>query len=201
MVEVAALVLAAGSATRFLSEGRDGGSKVFALLDGRPLLAHVVATAAASRVAAIIVVTGHGAERASGALAGLDVALVHNPDFADGMASSIGAGLAAVRRGVEAVLILLADMPLVTHATLEALIATFDRERPDAVVPTHHGRRGNPVLISRSLFPALMRLTGDEGARRILADGRSRVLTCEVDDPGVLVDVDTREALAALKRI
>ena len=70
----------------------------------------------------------------------------------------------------------------------------------DAVVPVHEGRRGNPVLISRTLFPALHRLTGDEGARRILADGARRVLACPVDDPGVLVDVDTREALNALAK-
>ena len=126
--------------------------------------------------------------------------MVHNPRFAEGMAGSIVVGLAAVPETAEAVLVLLADMPRVAAATLDALIAAFDRDRPDAVVPVHEGRRGNPVLMSRTLFPALLRLTGDEGARRILADDHHRVLCCPLEDPGVLVDVDTRDALAALAR-
>ncbi len=200
MVEVAAIVLAAGRATRFAAGDERGESKVFVELEGRPLVAHVVATVAASRAAPVIVVSGRGAERAAAALTGLDVVLVHNPRFAEGMAGSIAAGLAAVPDAAEAILILLADMPRVAPATLETLIVAFDRERPDAVVPVHGDRRGNPVLISRSLFPALLRLSGDEGARRLLADGAHRVLSCPVDDPGVLVDVDTREALDALAR-
>ena len=198
MVEVAAVVLAAGRATRFAADGEQGDSKVYAELDGRPLVAHVVEAAASSRAAPIVVVTGRDAERATSALAGYAVEFVHNPLFAEGMASSIAAGLAAVPAGTEAVLVLLADMPRVAPATLDALIVAFGRERPDAVVPVHGGRRGNPVLIGRGLFPALMRLTGDEGARRILADGAHRVLSCAVDDPGVLLDVDTRAALDAL---
>ena len=199
MAEIAAIVLAAGRATRFAAdEGPESASKVFAILEGRPLLAHVVATAAASRAAPVVVVTGRGADRAAAALEGLDVVIAHNARFAEGMAGSLAAGLAAVPDTAEAAVVLLADMPRVARATLDALIAVFTRERPDAVVPVHGGRRGNPVLIARSLFPALLRLSGDEGARRILAEGSHRVLLCEVDDPGVLVDIDTRDALDAL---
>ncbi len=199
MVEVAAIVLAAGRGTRFADDEGEGG-KICARLEGRPLVVHVTATATVSRAAPIIVVTGRDAVRAEAALEGLDVVLVHNPRFAEGMAGSVAAGLGAVPDMADAVLVLLADMPRVMPATLDALIAAFDRERPDAVVPLHGGRRGNPVLIARALFPALLRLTGDEGARRILADDSCRVLGCPVDDPGVLVDVDTREALNALAR-
>lgn len=200
MVEVAAIVLAAGRATRFAEDEGHGGGKVFAELEGRALVAHVAAAAVESRAAPIIVVTGRGAERAPAALAGLDIVLVHNDRFAEGMAGSLATGLAAVPLAASAALVLLADMPRVKPATLDALIATFDRERPDAVVPVHERGWGNPVLISRALFPALLRLSGDEGARRILADGAHRVLSCRVDDPGVLFDVDTREALDALAR-
>ncbi len=200
MVEVAAIVLAAGRATRFSEGGGQGGSKVFAELEGRPLVAHVSATAAASRAAPVIVVTGRGAELMVTALAGHDAVLVHNPRYAEGMAGSIATGIAAVPKTAEAAIILLADMPRVAPATLDALIAAFEREQPDAVMPVHDERRGNPVLISRALFPALLRLGGDKGARRILADGAYRVLHCVVDDPGVLVDVDTREALDLLAR-
>lgn len=193
-------MLAAGRATRFSEGGGQGDSKVFAELDGRPLVSQVVATAMVSRAAPVIVVAGRGAEHMGPALAGLDAVLVHNPRYAEGMAGSIATGLAAVPKTAAAALILLADMPRVAPATLDALIAAFERERPDAVVPVHGKRRGNPVLISRALFPALLALGGDEGARRILADGNHRVLQCVVDDPGVLVDIDTREALAALAR-
>lgn len=200
MVEVAAIVLAAGRATRFAAGGTEGESKVLARLDGRPLLAHVVATVLASAASPVIVVTGRDAARVVDLLRGLAVACVHNPRFEEGMAGSIAAGVAAVPDTAEAALILLADMPRVATATLDQLVAVFERDRPDAVVPIHDGRRGNPVLLSRSLFPALQRLTGDQGARQILADGAYRVSSCPVSDPGVLVDIDTRAALDALAR-
>ena len=201
MAEVAAIVLAAGRASRFArsAEGEDDGeSKVLALLEGRPLVVHVVATASAARAAPIVVVTGRGTKRVAAALADFDVSLAHNTRYAEGMAGSIAIGLAALPDSAAAVIILLADMPRVASTTLEALVDLFSRERPDAVVPVHEGRRGNPVLVSRTLFPALRRLRGDEGARGILGGGGARVLSCVVDDPGVLVDIDTREALAAL---
>ena len=197
MAEIAAIVLAAGRASRFASDA-EGESKVFALLDGYPLVAHVVATAVASPARPVIVVTGRSAALAATALARFEVTLVHNPNFAQGMAGSILAGLSAVPKSAEGALILLADMPRVSSTTLAALIDTFDYDRPDAVVPCHHMQRGNPVLVSRSLFPALQRLRGDMGARGLLSDGSARVVPCDVDDPGVLVDVDTREALNAL---
>ena len=193
-------MLAAGGASRFAVGASAVDSKVVATLEGRALVAHVAAAALASPARPVIMVTGRGASQVTAALAGLDVRLVHNSAYAEGMAGSIAAGLAAVPATADAVLILLADMPRVAPATLDALIAAFERERPDAVVPVHDERRGNPVLISRALFPALLRLSGDEGARRILADGAHRVLHRVVDDPGVLVDVDTREALDALAR-
>lgn len=200
MVEVAAIVLAAGRATRFSAGLEPGSSKVFAELGGRSLVAHAAAAAAASQATPVIVVTGRDAERAATAFVGLEVALVHNSRFAEGMAGSIAVGIAAVPDSAEAAIFLLGDMPMVAPATLDALITAFDRERPDAVAPVHAGRRGNPVLISRQLFPRLLRLSGDEGARQILSDRSCRVLSFPVDDPGVHVDVDTREALEALAR-
>ena len=93
---------------------------------------------------------------------------------------------------------MLGDMPLVASTTLDRLIEMFARERPDAIVPCLGGRRGNPALIGRKLFPHLVALHGDEGARTILSDPRHRVLECVVNDPGIFADVDTPEGLAAL---
>ena len=147
-----------------------------------------------------LVVTGHDAEAVGAALDGLDVRLVHNPAAASGMASSLVRGvstLAASARPADAVLVCLADMPLVRPDTLAALVAAW-RAAPDApaVVPVHGGRRGNPVLLGRTRFDDVLSLAGDVGARSLLrGDG---VLELDVDDPGVLVDHDTPEALAAL---
>ncbi len=195
--DVAAIVLAAGRATRFA--GPSGDSKVFATLGGRSLLEHVVDAAAESRVWPVVVVTGQGAERCAALLRRFDgIVLAHNAGFAAGMAGSLRTGLAALPHATAAAVILLADMPRVRTTTIDALVDAFDRLRPDAVVPTYDGRRGNPVLVGRSIFPVLMQLTGDEGARRVIGGGAHRVLPLPVEDPGILIDVDTPDALAAL---
>ena len=195
---IAAIVLAAGRATRFGAGEAD--SKVLAMLDGRPLIAHVLACVAGSRAARCVVVTGHAGDAVAEALDGLPVTRVHNPHYASGLAHSLRTGLAALPATIAGAVILLADMPLVTSATLDALIAAFEAAPPgtEAVVPVHHGARGNPVLLARALFGAVANLWGDEGARRLLAGAGRRVVTCAVDDPGIVVDVDTREILRTL---
>ena len=115
-----------------------------------------------------------------------------DPDFATGMASSLRVGL-ALTVDDDGALVLLADMPDVTGAILDRLIAAFEAA-PDcaAVAPAHRGRRGNPVLLARRLYASVAALTGDEGARRLLraADG---VIEIEIGDESVLMDIDTRE--------
>jgi molybdenum cofactor cytidylyltransferase len=197
MVEVAALVMAAGRGSRF--GGGPDELKVLALLDGRSLVCHVVDLALASRAVATLVVTGRGAEAVATALDEHPVTLVHNPFYARGMAGSLKAGLVALPPNIDGALVLLADMPRLRTATLDTLIAAFAASPDaDAVVPIHDGREGNPALLARCLFPELMQLTGDTGARRLLAQAGRRIVRCQVDDPGILVDVDTREALQAL---
>ena len=195
MADIAAIVLAAGRATRF-GAGPDD-SKVFATLDGKPLVAHVVATALGSGASHVFVVVGQAAHRATPIFDGQrSVTLLHNTGFASGMATSIKAGIAALPHAVDGALILLGDMPLVSSATLARLIAMFDGQRPDAVVPCYGGRKGNPVLIGRSLFKEMLTLTGDRGARSILEEAARNVVFCELDDPHVLTDIDTPDALA-----
>ncbi len=195
---IAAVVLAAGRASRFGAGASD--SKVLAMLDGRPLIAHVLACVAGSRVARCVVVTGHAGEAVAQALDGFTVTRLHNPDYASGLAQSLRTGIAALPATAAGDIILLADMPLVTSATLDALIDAFEAAPSDteAVVPVHEGTRGNPVLLGRALFGAVATLRGDEGARRLLVGADRRVIACAVDDPGIAVDVDTRERLRAL---
>lgn len=187
--EVAALVLAAGRSTRF---GRD--NKLLAVLDGQPLVRTVVESARAAGLTPLAV-TGHEAEAVSAQLGGAQV--VHNPDYAEGMASSLKAGVAALPEAVGAVLVLLGDMPRVKPETLRHLVAAgAANPGAQAIVPAYAGRRGNPVLIKRALFPSVMKLHGDAGARKLLEAAGDAVQVLEVDDPGVLADFDTPEALA-----
>ncbi len=197
MSRVAAIVLAAGTASRFRAVDPSIATKLVASIDGVPMVRRVVEAALASRARPVVVVTGHAGAEVREALEGLSAGFVANPDYATGMASSLAAGLSALPTGVDGALVLLGDMPGVTAPLLDRLIEAHraDPDR-DAVVPMHAGRRGNPVLLGRVLFGAAMELHGDEGARRLLV--RAQVLEVDVTDRAVLVDVDDPATLALL---
>jgi molybdenum cofactor cytidylyltransferase len=189
---VAAIILAAGQSRRM-----GGPSKLLARFDGEPLVRRVAAQAAASKADPVIVVTGHRAQEIESALTGLDVRVVHNPDYAEGLATSLKTGLAAVPESAAGALVLLADMPNISAAVIDRLVAAFrKRKGPAIVLPTYEGKRGNPVLWSRDFFPELMDVTGDTGARHILARHEEAVERVEIG-AAASVDVDTPEALVA----
>jgi molybdenum cofactor cytidylyltransferase len=190
------IVLAAGRSTRM-----GGPNKLLAEHQGRPLVRHAVERAVAADVGPVIVVTGHQGEAVRAALAGLDVDFVENPDYADGLSTSLKTGLAAVASDAGAALIVLGDMPLVDPAVIRRL-ASIHWKNPaaKAVVPTLLGERGNPVLISRVMFPAVEGLSGDVGARKLIEQAGDDVVETPVDDRGVTQDIDTPEALVALRR-
>jgi molybdenum cofactor cytidylyltransferase len=191
---VAAIVLAAGHSARM------GANKLLAELDGEPLLRHAVKAALASRASSVVVVTGNEAERIHAALAGLDVTFAHNAAFATGMASSLRTGVAAAE-GARGAMICLGDMPRITAVHLDALIAAFTAADDDhaIVVPTFERKRGNPVVWGRAHFAAIDQLTGDVGARSLIERNLADVHLVALDDPAILVDVDTPDALQALK--
>ncbi len=199
MGEVAALILAAGRATRF---GAGAGTKATALWRGKPLVRWVVEAAVASRVSRAIVVTGHAAKAVEAALAGLPIRVVANPAYASGMAGSLQAGVGAMPSSALGAVVLLADMPLVTPALIDALIARFEEDgrAADAVVPVFKGVLGNPVLLGRMLFPAVAALEGDAGARGLLAEPGRRVIRLPVADEAIGLDIDTRASLEALQK-
>jgi molybdenum cofactor cytidylyltransferase len=191
--QVAAVILAAGKGTRM------GGAKMTTLLRGEALVRHPHKAALASGAGPLVTVLGHDATSVSVALAGLDTRMVMNDDYASGLASSLKAGIAAVPDTAAGALILLGDMPNVTPAIINRLLAAFSGSPyAKAVVPTVQGRRGNPVLIGRRLFDAVAALDGDVGARRLLEAAGDDVVEVPIDDGAVLADVDTPEALAAL---
>ena len=149
---IAAVVLAAGRSTRM-----GAINKLIAEIGGKPLVRIAAEQALASRARPVIVVTGHERERVEAALAGLPVRFVHNPDYADGLGTSLKAGIAAVPADADGAIVCLGDMPQVDAALIDKLIAAFDPERGAlVVVPSIDGQRGNPVVWSRRFFHDLM---------------------------------------------
>jgi molybdenum cofactor cytidylyltransferase len=197
---VAALVLAAGRSRRM-----GGPNKLLQEVDGAAMVARVVDVLAEAPVDPVLVVTGHDAPAVEAVLRGRSVELIHNPRHAEGMGTSVACGVRALAGresgAVDGVLVCLADMPRVSPATVRRLVSAFRAAGDPAVcVPVHREKRGNPVLWGAAFFGELAELGGDVGARGLLAEHIDALLEVPVDDPGVLLDVDTREALDRLGR-
>ncbi|MFP4437630.1 MAG: NTP transferase domain-containing protein [Chloroflexaceae bacterium] len=194
------LLLAAGTSSRM------GHPKQLLDWHGQPMVRHVAQQVPASNLAGLIVVVGAAADRVQAALAGLEITVVTNPDYATGQASSLRAGLRVVPATVDAVVVLLADQPLVTPALINTLVATFRQEcalaapGPLAIIPCYRGQRGNPVLLARALFPELQQLQGDVGARAVLQRYASQIYWLDTTDPAVITDIDTLEAYERQKK-
>jgi molybdenum cofactor cytidylyltransferase len=183
-------VLAAGTGSRF------GGGKLLARFGAGVLLDGALAAAFAAPVRAVTVVTGAEAEAVAAAARAFnaDVRVLHAVDYAEGMGASLRAGVAGLAPDTAGAFVFLGDMPRVPHAIL-APMAQALAGGALAAAPIYQGRRGNPVLLARALFPRLLTLTGDEGARRVLQDLGDRLALVESPDDGVLFDVDERADL------
>ena len=187
---IAALVLAAGRSSRM------GSNKLLEVVGGQPMIRHAVAAAVASRVAPVIVVTGNEGQRVQAVLDDFPtVRFAENPDYSNGLSTSLIYGMNALPADCDGVLVLLGDMPGVDAALLDRLIAAFDPGAGRAIIaPMHEGQRGNPVLWGAGHFNALRGLTGDTGALAMLE--ANPVFTVP-GGMGALTDLDTPEALAA----
>jgi molybdenum cofactor cytidylyltransferase len=192
---IAALVLGAGRSSRM-----GGPNKLLEKIGGRPLVRIVVEAALASRARPVLVVTGHQRERVEAALAGLPVTFVHNPHFAEGLGTSLKAGIAALPAQADGAVVCLGDMPQVDGALIDRLLGAFDPDKGALVViPTIEGKRGNPVVWSRRFFPDLMAVEGDVGARHLIGRYAEAVAEVPLSGNAALTDVDTPEALEAVK--
>jgi len=186
---IAAVVLAAGQSRRM-----EGANKLLMPVKGELLVRRTVRAVQAAHVEQVIVVTGHQNDEVEEALADLDVTIVHNPRYAAGLSTSLKAGLGALKPEIDAVLICLGDMPAVGASHLNRLIGDFDPENDRAIgVPTHSGKRGNPVLWGRRFFGQMQEVAGDVGARHLIGANESLVYEVEFGDTGVLTDLDTPE--------
>jgi molybdenum cofactor cytidylyltransferase len=185
---ISAIVLAAGRATRF------GRCKQLERIGQNTILDHVLQNLRASNVDDVVVVLGAYADEIREKVH-MGERVITNSDYADGMSSSIHAGLRALPEGTDAALIVLGDQPFVTPRTINRLIDEYRRNPARAIIPTYKGVRGNPVLIDRSLFPEMMRIRGDVGCKSVLGDHGKNIVQLAVEDRGVLIDIDRREDL------
>lgn len=192
---IAALILAAGRSTRMGPR-----NKLLEPLGGEPIVRHVARAAQASAARPVVVVTGHQAEAVSAALAGLDVRIAHNPRFAEGLSTSLAAGLDALPKDIDGALVLLGDMPRIEAQHLDRLIASFAPKAGRTIcVPVQDGRRGNPVLWGAACFQAMRSVRGDTGARHLIGEHAEQVCDVELGTDAIFADVDTPEALAQLR--
>jgi molybdenum cofactor cytidylyltransferase len=193
---IAAIVLAAGRSSRM-----GAANKLLTDVDGVPMVRRAVEAAAASHAKPVIVVTGNEQGKVQATLRGCKATFVHNPRFAEGMSTSLQAGLAALPANVDGALVCLGDMPLVTATAIDRLIAAFNPLEGRAIcVPTWNGKRGNPVLWDRRFFAAMADLAGDVGAKHLIGEHAELVAEVAMSDDAVLTDIDTPEALAALRQ-
>jgi CTP:molybdopterin cytidylyltransferase MocA/SAM-dependent methyltransferase len=190
---IAAIVLAAGAASRF------GGGKLLAAVEGRPILQHVLDRLAVSGIGDVIVVLGVDASTIENAIDWRAERRVHNPDPSRGLSSSLQVGLAAVADDVDAAMIVLGDQPLVPPRAIRALLdARVDDARP-VVVPVYGDGAGrNPVLLGRAAFSLAAEATGDRGLGPLLADHPELVREIPIRVEGGNPDVDTRADHVAL---
>jgi molybdenum cofactor cytidylyltransferase len=201
-MKISALILAAGESKRMAPtfhektlKGKSGQHKLLLPFAGKTIVESTVDAILQTHVDEVIVVLGHEAEKVRKALQHRPVRLVHNPAYQSGMASSIHAGLAALASDAGAVMISLADLPLVQSSELNLLISSFlSTEEKTIAVPTFAGQRGNPVIFDLRYRPEMLALHGDIGCKSILAHHPEAVLEVEMPTASVLEDVDTVEA-------
>jgi molybdenum cofactor cytidylyltransferase len=196
LARVSAIILAAGTSRRM------GQAKQLLPLGGSTILAQTIQNVRSATLHQKILVLGSSADAISrqlpsALLEGLKV--VVNQGYRQGIASSLHEGLSALDQQSDAALIILGDQPFIRSQTLDQLIESYRHSRAQVVIPSYRGTRGNPVLLDRSLFPEVMQLEGDIGCRAIFGKHLDGILNVEVEDVGVLLDIDNLEDYDRLK--
>lgn len=193
MAPTAGLILAAGLGTRF------GGRKLLALIDGRPMLQHVLDLAAVADLTPVVVVLGDDVEPLVAACTWRAEIRVVNPRPRDGISGSVRIGLGVLEPGeTERVVVLLGDQPMLSEEQLRVLLAAATEQARPITVPRYRGRPGNPVALDRAAWPLAAALAGDRGMSQLFADHPE--LVRYVDVPGDNPGIDTREDLDSISR-
>lgn len=183
---ITVIILAAGKSERI---GRP--KALLPTGDGTPFLAAIMETMTGTAVDEVRVVVGHEAEQVIDIGGLVRHVIVHNREFERGMLSSVQAGIRALPPGTTAFLVWPVDQPLVRADTVDRIIDAWKGQDAPVVVPTRHGKRGHPTLFSAKLSAELLRAPEDEGARAVVHAHEKNLVEVEVDDPGILTDIDT----------
>ena len=198
----AAILLAAGRSSRM----RQGQHKLLLPLGDRPVLIHVVETILASQARPLVVVVGYQAEQIRTLLTPYEseLTLIENPDYHQGMSTSLCKGIETLMASypiVNGALIVLGDQPLMTPQILDTMIEAKQTTGKRIITARYSGKRGNPTLFDTSLFPELLEMTGDEGGRKVLERYHQEIATVDMDEEMANYDVDTWEAYQQVVRI
>jgi molybdenum cofactor cytidylyltransferase len=191
--KIAAILLAAGGATRM------GQPKLLLPWKGEALIHRAARVALQAGLLPVIIVSGAGTEGIHSALKDLPVQFAHNPIWQEGQSTSVRAGVEALPADCQAVVFLLGDQPFVGADLIQTLVTTYIKDRPTILAPHVNGKRVNPVIFDRSVFPHLLDLKGDAGARSIF--GVFPPAAMPWPDEKVLLDIDTPDDYAALSKL
>lgn len=192
---VSAVVLAAGLSTRM------GRNKLLLNFKDKPLIARLVDTLLASKIDEVIVVLGHEIEKVRAELQGKPIRLVHNPDYREGLSTSVRTGVDAVSPDADGIMICLADQPLLEPADVNQIVAAFadaKKVNKSIVVPFFKGERGNPVILDASLRVAILGIVGDVGCKGVIKRYPEKVYALEMQNDHVVRDVDDVKAYERL---
>ena len=189
---ISIVILAAGTSTRL------GRPKQLLNLGGEPLLRHTLRNALASRAGEVVLVLGNQADAIAEAVGDLGQRTVINHDFSAGQSTSLRVGIEALSNESDAAIVMLGDQPMVTTKMLDRIIERFEQSGALIVQPVYGETPGNPVLLARSLFPELLEIAGDQGARGVIKSHAKEIERVRISDGLPPGDVDTEEDYQAL---
>lgn len=167
-----------------------GKAKQLLPLGESTVLAQTLAHVRAAQLHEIVLVLGASAETIQQQLPLDSLKIILNPDYEQGIAGSLRAGLSALDSDSSAALIILGDQPFVRPQTLTRIVDEYRRHQPRIIIPTCQGQRGNPVLLDRSVFPEALQLQGDAGFRTLFDKHLESIFKVEIEDKGILLDLD-----------
>ena len=183
---ITALVLAAGKSSRMGEK-----NKLLLKFNDQTMVSHVIDQLQESTVSDIIVVTGCEFENVRRSI-GQKVEFTHNPDYDQGLSTSIKTGIEALHSSTDGVMICLGDMPYISTQNYNSLLRKFEAGK--IIVPTSHGKTGNPIIFSNDYFSDFDILEGDKGARKLLEKYKEKIVRVDVNTDAIFDDIDTPEA-------
>lgn len=189
MAKIKALVPAVGYSSRMKT------NKMLLPFAGSTVIENTVQKFLQSQVDGVAVVVGNEKEKIQHVLASYPVQLVENIRFGVGMSSSVQEGVKVLTEDdlLDGIMIIPGDMPLIKTETINKLLARFKEKNALIMIPVYQGKRGHPVLFAKSLFSQLMEVKGDVGARNVVKRNSDKCSFLEINDQGVLIDIDCEE--------